>query len=80
MNQNPLDISSFGGPIPLSNPPPQIFGNYAQDGTLLTPTLTSPVFTDDSNMFGYDDGVDGGDPSDPKRRRIAKVGSPQLAR
>jgi len=73
MNPRSLDPLSFAGPLPLDNPPLQTFGNYTADGTLLTPVMTSPLFTDDPNLFTYDDGPDG----DSKRRRIAKVGAQQ---
>lgn len=56
----------YGGP-PLMNPP-RIFGGMNPNG--------SPMATGmGANMFATDDMDDGNDQGDPKRRRIARVGT-----
>ncbi|KAF2455946.1 fungal-specific transcription factor domain-containing protein [Lineolata rhizophorae] len=53
-------------PPPLVNQPPRIFGS---EESPMAPSLMGPIF-DDGTMFAMDDG---GDPSDSKRRRIARA-------
>ncbi len=70
MDPTSNDQTLFSGPPPDANPPLQIFGNYAPDGSLIPPSLPGPMFPDDG--YGMEDGHDH-DQGDPKRRRIARV-------
>lgn len=53
--------------------PPQIFGAYAHDGAPIAGMPYQGAYFGDA-MDGMD-GLDGLDDADPKRRRIARVGS-----
>ncbi|KAK8199056.1 fungal-specific transcription factor domain protein [Phyllosticta capitalensis] len=57
-------------PPPLVNQPPQIFGNYNQDGSPVQPHLAGPLFDDAMGMAQGDDGEGQGE---QKRRRIARA-------
>jgi hypothetical protein len=61
MNNTPNGFYAPGPP--MMNPPPRIFGSGQFD----------PSQMPSGPMFSHDDYDDGGDQSDPKRRRIARV-------
>jgi hypothetical protein len=65
-------FNNFANLPPHSNPPPQIFGNYAPDGTLVPVGLNSSLFNAEQFDFGDFEYPDG-DQLDPKRRRIARA-------
>lgn len=60
---------NFYAPPNLVNQPPQIFGNFAANGSQMSGSLPDAMFVED-NTPGLDDAIDHGD---PKRRRIARV-------
>ena len=71
-----MDSAFSAPPAPSQGPfsqseqnPAPIFGNYAADGSLLTPNLAFDFFPD--NGFNFDDKSD--EHNDAKRRRIAKA-------
>lgn len=68
MNPGLMNQNLFGG-APVAAPP-QIFGNYSPDGSLLPPSFSGPLFTDEFD--GYEN-EDHHDHSDAKRRRIARA-------
>ena len=78
MDSVPPDQSNgmqyFQPPPPLVNPPPQIFGTYA-DGSPIQPSLAGPMFGDDDILIG----ADSHDHGDAKRRRIARVRALEMA-
>ncbi|KAF2032400.1 hypothetical protein EK21DRAFT_87258 [Setomelanomma holmii] len=61
MNTSPNGY--YGGPPPMMNPPPRIFGSGQFD----------PSQMPSGSMFSQDDYDDHNDQSDPKRRRIARA-------
>ncbi len=60
---------NFHQPPPLLNPPPRIFGSLSANGSPLQANFPGPFFPDDGALLGDD----GGEHSDAKRRRIARV-------
>jgi hypothetical protein len=77
MNPPHNTFNSFANPPPPPNqiqPPPQVFGNYAPDGTLLPVGLNSSLFNTEQFNYNFDDfEYPEGDQTDPKRRRIARA-------
>ena len=72
---NYMQASSLGNgmnyPATALGGPRRAFGSYGNEGGMVPPNaLGAGMFTDDLMGYGLDDG---GDHSDPKRRRIARV-------
>jgi hypothetical protein len=71
---NYMQASALGNgmnyPATALGGPRRMFGSYSNEGAPLPPNPLAPgMYTDD--LVGY--GLDDGDSSDPKRRRIARV-------
>jgi hypothetical protein len=72
LNNDPSNGMHYFGASPLANAPRRVFGSFSADGSPVPPNAIPPgMFTDDLSGYGMDDGEHG----DPKRRRIARVGS-----